>query len=579
MAIAETASLLADLRLKDGLTPGVATAVGSVDRLESRLGGLQGRLGNFASNLRGGVSNALSTFSGRLQGAARAGLGLLGIGGLFTIGAGIRSSIDNARQFGDTVIQVSRLTGLAADQTSRLVDAVDYFGVTGDKAIRIAGMYEKNVDRLAGTKKKAADFEKEYGLKVRDSSGGLLDFNEQLLASADFFNNKSIPASEKAAALSKLYGRSWQDLIPVLAQGRKGIQDAQKDAISLSEADLRALKENKEATRAWNDAIGDLQIKIGIGLLPTITELIRGLTGWVDSHGPQIQEFFRNGVATAKSVAGAAVGVLSSIKSVWDGIPDPVKELLIKGFVADRTVKFLFGFSVAGVVKDLAGGVVGGLGNALVRAGIGKAFVQPVFVTNQGFGGGGGPGVPGGPAAAGGSSILGSLAAGAAPMLAAALLPILIVELTKTALGGPAEIARRAEEGRRQTAEARGINTSNMPAGGTPTWLRGPTPPTLKVFPQGMSPDERQAINDQRAKLDGIRGAQESLNITTRTNLSSARTAIRTSGSNITAALASLRMKALVPININIAGVTIRTYQGATWLNRSGMVYTGSHPY
>src|SRR5437868_2350902 len=76
----------------------------------------------------------------------------------------------------------------------------------------------------------ASKFEKTFSFSLTDANGHLKDANALILASADYFNNKSIPATTKAAALAKLYGRSWQDLIPLLASGSKGIAAVEEEA-------------------------------------------------------------------------------------------------------------------------------------------------------------------------------------------------------------------------------------------------------------------------------------------------------------------------------------------------------------
>lgn len=391
MAVAETARLIASIELRDNLSKGVSSAIAGVGRLESKVGGLQGRLGSLSSNLRGGFSRSLSTFSSRIKGVATAGLALFGVGGLFSIGAAIRSSLDEARQFGDEVFRLQRVTGLSATATSQLADALGDFRVDADTALRVAGLFEKNVSALGGTQKKAAKFQKTYGLALVDNKGHQLDFNEQLLNSAEFFTNKAIPASTKAAALAKLYGRNWQALIPILAQGRAGLQKTLDTSLKLSEKDLAAIEANRIATIKWDDAIGDLKVKIGIGLLPTITELVTTLTSWVDTHGPQIQQFFRDGVQAARSVASGVVGIVGSIKSVWDSVPEPVRDLLVKGVVAERTIKFLFGISVTDVAKDL----FSGLGKGVFGQFLGRGSpANPMWVQSVG-GVGGSSNVPG----------------------------------------------------------------------------------------------------------------------------------------------------------------------------------------
>ncbi|MBV9485304.1 MAG: hypothetical protein JO246_04535, partial [Frankiaceae bacterium] len=395
-----------------GKLSNVKREVAGIDRAAMTSGSGWGRfvggVERGASRMKASIGGAVSHAKKQLTSLATVGLAGLGIGGIFAIGTVLSDSISKSKEFGKTSINLSKVIAQNVTDTSRLVDALDYYGIGADKAMKIGGLYEKTVAKISSTSKTAAKFEKDYGLAVVDNRGKVLSFNQQLLASADFFNNKAIPAQAKAAALSKLYGRSWQDLIPLLSQGRAGIQKALDDAMHLSKQDIANAKANEEATRRWNDAVGDLETTIGIKLMPRLTKVLNGFSDFVDKHSDDIVNFFDNAATGAGKVVSAAGEVVGGLKSAWDSIPDPVKDLFIKGFVADRTVKFLFGFSPAGLAiklgQEALGGIAGAVGKSVagsvLAAGIGKAFVQPVFVTNAGFGGGGG-GLPG-PAAAGG---------------------------------------------------------------------------------------------------------------------------------------------------------------------------------
>lgn len=610
MALADTARLLATLDFKDNLSPGTSSAMRGVSGLESKVGGLQAKLGNFASNLRGGIGSALGTFGGRLKQVASAGAGLLGLGGLFAGGFFLKDAISEAQEFGDASIRMAKLTGVSVDAASRLVDVLGYVGIAGEKANSIAGMYEKNVGKLAETKKKAAAFEKEYGLRLTDNSGHVLKFNQQLLESADFFNNKSIPAHEKAIVLSKLYGRGWQDLIPILSKGRKGIEEAQRSALHLSEEDLKVLKANKEATREWDDALGDLKVRIGIDILPVLTDLVKKATEFLNTHGEDVRDFIKGAFETAQKAAEAIGGFIDTASKAWDSIPPDVRDMLIKGVVADRTINFLFGFSPiekgAEVVVGALGTIVGNLSadliktganavkDGLISAGIGKAFVQPVFVTNMGVGGLGGAGAAGGAAAAGIglAGWVASIAGVVVPLIAAQKLFIepglqeaagrnITATEKVIASGDPAKIAA-AIGGLKASvnsldplkralyelnADGVKVHTEGLLAALTAAYAK-----SLKgqVGDPAVRASEREdrAAEEQKAKLDAVRDAQEATRIALTTKTGQTTTQVRASGSRIEGAIRALDLTNR--ISIYIPGVGTRTYETGGTLGRTG---------
>lgn len=415
VGLADTANLVVKLSLEGNFAGGIANA-------ERQLSIFSGTAG---TKLTGALSHAGSQLKGLITGP----LGMIGLaGGLFTVAGAIEKGITTAQSFGDEVRRLTALTGESAQTISAMAAAFDHFGIAPEAAQRSIGFLEKNIGLLAARKDGIAEFQKTFSFQLTDTNGKIKSANDLLLTTADYFNNKSIPATEKAAAISKLYGRSWQDLIPLLSAGRQGIADVQAEAeamgLTLTQDNIVALQKMKTASREWGTALSGLELQIGLALVPTLTKLATTLTHFVTDHRTDIVAFFKNAVAAGKQLAGIGGDVIHGLVGAWNSVPPELRDFLVKGLVADRTIKFLFGFSPLG---SLVTGIENALGKAvgagLVQAGLGKLFVQPVFVTNPGFGGGL-PGLPGVAAGAGeGAAAVGISAGviGLAPLLAIAL--------------------------------------------------------------------------------------------------------------------------------------------------------------
>ncbi|HXI79995.1 MAG TPA: hypothetical protein VNM34_04165, partial [Verrucomicrobiae bacterium] len=375
-------------------------------------------------------------------------LGILGLSaGLFTLGGALGQGISKATEMGKAASRLSAMTGLATETTSALSAAFDHFGIGVDKQIRLVGFLEKNVGLLAARKGAIADFEKTFGLALTDANGKLKDANELILTSADYFNNKSIPATTKAAALAKIYGRAWQDLIPILSAGRAGIQGAEEEAakfgLTLTKDNIGALTRLREATRNWGTALGGLEVQIGLLVVGPLTDLAKFGTEFIAKNRQGIQQFFQNLIKTAQGfaafVTGTVVPTLVSIgtaaKSAWNAVPAPLRDLLVKGFIADKAVKFLFGFSPIKFATDALGGL------AKSFFGRGGNPAMPLFVAD--VTGGLGRGAAGG--AAGGA---GGLIKSGVQFILPIGLGILIANAIREAAGlTPEESAARQNTG------------------------------------------------------------------------------------------------------------------------------------
>jgi len=256
----------------------------------------------------------------------------------------------------------------------------------------------------------AGKFLEKYGFNILGANGKVKDFNTLLLTFSDYWKgNKN--ASLAAAAAATLFGRGYADLVPILNLGSKGIKDAEAEAaalgLTLTKVNVEDLAKMRENTRQLGDAMGGLELQIGLALIPTINDFARAASKFIGDHRTDIVTFFKNAADAAKMAAGVVGGLVGTIGDFWNTIPAGFRDLLVKGIVADRTVKFLFGFSpVETALKGLTGGL-------LQR---GTPF-NPMFVKVIGGLPGGGP--PGGPGnllpAAGGLSL---------PFLAATVLPI-----------------------------------------------------------------------------------------------------------------------------------------------------------
>jgi hypothetical protein len=350
---------------------------------------------------------------GGVLGSIGAGLGIAGLAGAgFSIAGALEQGISKADAMASSVEKLTGVTDLSAHSASQLVAIFDRFGIDGATAARVAGFAEKTLGKMAGTTTKAGNalvvFDKKYGLALVDAKGKVVDYATELSQVADFYTSNA-SASDKAAVASKLFGKSYVDLIPILKLGAQGIADLKKEADDLgltlkSAQDVTNVQNFIKAQRDAKEAIGGLEMQIGLLVMPDLTSGLKSLSGFIATHKDQIKQFFSDGLKVAEGlgrfVTGQLIpdvqGVAGVLSSAWGRIPKPFQDMIVKGVIADRTMKFLFDISPIHATVDVATEAIKGalegvgsqVGKTFIAAGIGKAFVQPVFVTNPGFGGG-----------------------------------------------------------------------------------------------------------------------------------------------------------------------------------------------
>jgi hypothetical protein len=478
MALTETAHLVAELDLKDNLS-GAATAaeanVAGMDKAAVSAGASVGRLSGVAEKAGG----AFTHFKGAVGGLLSGPLGFLGLGALVGgVGAAFTESIQKANDLGSETAKLSAITGDSAENLSAYVAVLDKYHISAQKAITMAGFAEKTLGTITATRKSALAFEKQYGIQVEDSKGKVVSFNTLLMEVADnYATNKN--RAEAAALASKVFGKSYTDLIPLLSKGSQGIRDAEAAAkdlgLTLTTQNVSDLADYRHNMHDLNDAISGVELQLGLKLVPQISKVAKAVSDWLTTGGSkQLGTFFDGIVSGAEKVGSFVTGTLiptiktfaSVAEGFWSRIPGPLKDLIVGGLVANKTVKFLFGIDLGGIAKDAIGGALKGLlGGIFQRGGPGN----PMFVTVEGgLGGGLGGGAVGAAESAGGG--IGSKLVSAVSILGAVAIAGTSIYLMAQQFGtfmqtnaqAQADLQAKADAAQQQTATDALSNLKNL---------------------------------------------------------------------------------------------------------------------
>ena len=448
VAVGEVAELQVLLTLRDQLTPALTGVQARVAELQgtSGLGGLAGVASKVESAL-GSVGGALSHAASQIGGLIR-NVGLFGGAiALFSAGGALKSAIDTANDMAKAIETLAPLTGLTAEGVSSLIAVFNKFGIdTATATTRIAFM-EKAIGLLSVNAKTAATFQKEFGFSIFTASGQVKDANTILLQAADYWNGTAT-AAQKAALESKLFGRGFADLIPILNLGSKGILDAEQAAqslgLTLTAQNVTDLQAYQAGIRGLGESMSGLELQVSLALIPAITTLATNITAFVQTNRGNIVQFFQNAAKFAGDLAGVVakdvVPVLQTIAGWWDALPGPLKDLLIAGFVTGKVTKWLFDTNIPTALLGLgakwAAQLVVGLGKDVLGMAAGGAVAAGEIEAGMTAGGATAAGEIGGAETAGGLGIVAAFATGVAAVAglvgALVVLTPIIQGITKT---------------------------------------------------------------------------------------------------------------------------------------------------
>lgn len=284
------------------------------DQMAKLSGILSGKLGP-AGGVAEGALSKLTASAGGASGAL--GLGVVGAAGAaaVAIGSFVAGGVGKFVELADEVRDFARASGASAEEASRFVAVADDMGIASDA---LSGAMFK-LGKTAGTN---SDFLSKYGVEVARNAEGSIDLTETTLNIADAFSTTKDPAKRAELAMAA-FGKRGQELIPILEQGRKGLEEffegAEGNRQILSQEDLDRARELELGMDALGDAVDGLQRGLGSELVPVLADVANGAAK----------------VITAADDLTERVGGLGGVAKTFVNVLSPATSLL--GFLGDSS--------------------------------------------------------------------------------------------------------------------------------------------------------------------------------------------------------------------------------------------------
>lgn len=259
------------------------------------------------------LTAGLKAAQARLQafgaGVTSLGVKLTAIGG--AIGAPLAASVQHFSTAGDELEKMATRTGLSVEALSELQYAADLSGTSIDdleKGVRKMQQTITDAGKGLGSAEEALS---DIGLTFADLAG--LSPEKQFARIAEGISRIEDPTL-RAAVAQKILGRAGTGLLPLMADGAKGIEAMRQAARDLG---LTVSTETAKDAAALNDALGTLGIVakhivfvVGSALAPAVTELAGAATRAAAATIQWVKDNKATVVSVAKIAAGtAAAGV------------------------------------------------------------------------------------------------------------------------------------------------------------------------------------------------------------------------------------------------------------------------------
>jgi hypothetical protein len=235
-------------------------------------------------------------------------------------GVAVASQVHSAIEAADQLNKMSQSTGMSTEELSKLKYAADLSDVSTETLGKSVGKLSKAMASAAvdGAGEMARAFSA-MGVSIKNGDGTLRDSSDVLKDVADKFSLYR-DGAEKTNLAMQLFGKTGASLIPLLNQGRDGLEEAGKEAEQFG---LVLDKKTTMAAEAFNDNLKRMDmIKQGIVMTMTARML------------PAFEQFSEILLETRKNT--------ELMNSVADGLSTAMKSLVTVGVSLVATWQQIF---------------------------------------------------------------------------------------------------------------------------------------------------------------------------------------------------------------------------------------------
>lgn len=312
---------------------------------------LQASTAGLAKGLKSGTS-LVSGFASSLK-APLAQISAL-FAGAFSANA-MKDFVLSAIDAADEMEHVAEIVGVTAEAFNQLRHAAALSDVTQGQLVSGLERMERTLgDAGQGSESAAKAFER-IGLSVDMLKELTPDRQFKMIATAIAAIKDP---SEKAAAAVDIFGKSGQNLIPLLNQGEQGLNALGAEVKNaFSEENRKGLKEANDAIDVMNEAFKSMAHETAIALAPTVKEIAEVFKEWLKTL-KEIIELIRVSF-------GEPLGAPQRPKNAPPEQPNWNKDLLLEALLSLATGQVgragqLFGLSAEGWQRAMAKGLVDG---------------------------------------------------------------------------------------------------------------------------------------------------------------------------------------------------------------------------
>lgn len=242
----------------------------------------------------GDILSANLTGSAIIEGAKAIAEGIVKIGeAAIEAGKALVDMTVESSSYADEVLTMSQQTGLATDEIQKLNYASELCDVDTET---LTGTMAKNIKSMTNAKKGTEDYVSAYeklGVSVTNADGTLRNSTDVYWECIDALGGMSNETERDSVAM-QLFGKSAQDINPVIMQGSEGMKalgdEAEATGYVMSNDMLSALGGCDDAIKKWDNSTQGFKNTLSVLLAPALTDVTDLATEQLNELTVSIQE-------------------------------------------------------------------------------------------------------------------------------------------------------------------------------------------------------------------------------------------------------------------------------------------------
>jgi TP901 family phage tail tape measure protein len=266
--------------------------------------------------------------------------------------------ISGTREWGMQLDKLQDDLGVTASEASQLNYVARAVGLSADDVAGSFGRMAKTISGSHDEMLKGTDVFSKWGIRVKDSSGNILAF-ENILQNTRQALGQMPNGLQKSAAEMEIFGKQGRVMNDFLSlsneEVHKLVEEGKDLGLVLDDAQSRDIENFNRSLNRMGLAFQGVQVTIGNALLPYLSDLLDWARQFIKDAMPMIKEILIPWLKSLFEVAGAVGGLL---KSLWD-LGNAVSSALFGVRALDGVVKNFIETArrIAGFIKDVSSAI------------------------------------------------------------------------------------------------------------------------------------------------------------------------------------------------------------------------------